>query len=198
MVASSRAKTRCAWAGTDPLMVAYHDAEWGVPHHDDAALFELITLEGAQAGLSWTTILRKREGYRKAFARFDPAKVARFTPARIDRLLLDPGIIRNRMKVESTVANATAVLAVQREFGSLDAFLWGLVDAAPLQHARRSLADLPASTDASKAMSKELKRRGFGFVGPTTAYAFMQAAGFVNDHATTCFRWQELGGREKP
>jgi DNA-3-methyladenine glycosylase I len=185
---------RCAWAGDDPIMVAYHDDEWGVPHHDDGALFELLTLEGAQAGLSWTTILRKRAGYRKAFASFDPAKVARFTPARVDRLLQDPAIVRNRMKVESTVANARAVLLVQREHGSLDAFLWALVEGAPLQHERRSLADLPASTDVSKAMSKELKRRAFGFVGPTTTYAFMQAAGFVNDHATTCFRWRELGG----
>ena len=175
-------------------MVAYHDDEWGVPHHDDAALFELLTLEGAQAGLSWTTILHKRAGYRKAFADFDPAKVARFTAARVDRLLNDPAIVRNRMKVESTVANARAVLAVQREHGSFDALLWALVEGAPLQPARRSLADLPASTDVSKAMSKELKRRGFGFVGPTTTYAFMQAAGFVNDHVTTCFRWRELGG----
>jgi DNA-3-methyladenine glycosylase I len=178
-------------------MVAYHDDEWGVPHHDDRALFELLTLEGAQAGLSWTTILRKREGYRKAFAGFDPAKVARFTPARVDRLLLDPGIVRNRMKVESTVANARAVLALQREFGSLDVFLWSLVDAAPLQPVYRSLADLPASTGESTAMSKELKQRGFGFVGPTTMYAFMQAAGFVNDHTATCFRWRELGGRKR-
>jgi DNA-3-methyladenine glycosylase I len=177
-------------------MVAYHDDEWGTPQHDDRALFELLTLEGAQAGLSWTTILRKREGYRKAFAGFDPAKIARFTPSRIDRLLLDPGIVRNRMKVESTVANARAVLDVQREHGTLDAFLWGLVEGAPLQHERSSRYDLPASTDASKAMSKELKRRGFGFVGPTTTYAFMQGAGFVNDHTTACFRWRELGGEK--
>jgi DNA-3-methyladenine glycosylase I len=174
-------------------MVAYHDDEWGVPHHDDRSLFELLTLEGAQAGLSWTTILRKREGYREAFASFDPVRVAKYTPARVDRLLLDPGIVRNRMKVEATVVNARAVLALQREFGTLDAFLWGLVG-EPLQHAFRALADLPASTEESKAMSRELKRRNFGFVGPTTTYAFMQAAGFVNDHATSCFRWPELGG----
>ena len=177
-------------------MVAYHDDEWGVPHHDDRALFELLTLEGAQAGLSWTTILRKREGYRTAFAGFDPAKVARFTAARVDRLLLDPGIVRNRKKVESTVANARAVLAVQREFGSLDAFVWGLVEGAPIEHGFESIAELPASTDASKALGKELKRRGFGFVGPTTTYAFMQAAGIVNDHTVTCFRWRELCGRK--
>ncbi|MGZ8735338.1 MAG: DNA-3-methyladenine glycosylase I [Acidimicrobiia bacterium] len=194
MTSSGGGPARCEWAGTDPLMVAYHDDEWGVPHHDDRALFELLTLEGAQAGLSWTTILRKREGYREAFTGFDAAKVAKFTTARVDRLLLDPGIVRNRMKVESTVANARAVLAVQREFGSLDAFLWGLVDGAPIQHAFDSLADLPVSTDASKAMSKVLKQRGFRFVGPTTMYAFMQAAGFVNDHATSCSRWGPLGG----
>jgi DNA-3-methyladenine glycosylase I len=174
-------------------MVAYHDDEWGVPHHDDRALFELVTLEGAQAGLSWTTILRKRDGYRNAFAGFDAAKVARYTPARIDRLVLDPGIVRHRGKIESTVANARAVVAVQREFGSLDAFLWGLAGPTS-QHAIATTADLDASTEASKALSKELKRRGFGFVGPTTMYAFMQAAGFVNDHVTTCFRWRELGG----
>lgn len=192
-----RDPVRCEWAGTDPLMVAYHDDEWGVPHHDDHALFELLTLEGAQAGLSWTTILRKREGYRNAFDGFDPVRVARFTPARVDRLVLDPGIVRHRQKIESTVANARAVLKVQREVGSLDAFLWDFVEGAPTQHALDALADVPASTDESKAMSKELKRRDFGFVGPTTMYAFMQAAGFVNDHVTTCFRWRELGGAER-
>jgi DNA-3-methyladenine glycosylase I len=175
-------------------MVAYHDDEWGVPHHDDRALFELLTLEGAQAGLSWTTILRKREGYRKAFAGFDPARVARFTPKRVDKLMQDPGIVRNRMKIESTVSNAAAVLAARRGSGSLDAFLWGLVEGAPLQHRRRSRDGLPAETAESKAMSKALKARGFRFVGPTTLYAFMQAAGLVNDHARRCFRWRELGG----
>lgn len=192
-----RDPVRCEWVGDDPLMVGYHDEEWGVPHHDDGELFELITLEGAQAGLSWTTILRKRKGYRKAFAGFDAAKVARFTSPRIDRLLLDPGIVRHRGKVESTVANAQAVLAVQREFGSLDAFLWDFVDGAPIQHRFDALADVPASTEVSKALSEELKQRDFGFVGPTTMYAFMQAAGFVNDHVTTCFRWRELGGAER-
>ncbi len=196
MTSSARGPVRCEWAGTDPLMVAYHDEEWGVPHHDDPALFELITLEGAQAGLSWTTILRKREGYRKAFAGFDAAKVARFTPARVDRLLLDPAIVRHRGKVESTVANARAVLAVQREFGSLDGFLWGFAGPT-VRHTFDVLTELPASTDASKALSKELKRRGFGFVGPTTMYAFMQAAGFVNDHVTTCFRRRQLGGSKR-
>jgi DNA-3-methyladenine glycosylase I len=175
-------------------MVAYHDDEWGVPQHDDRALFELLTLEGAQAGLSWSTILRKREGYRRAFAGFDPARVARYTAQRVERLVGDSGIVRNRMKIESTVANAKAVLALQRELGSFDAFLWGLVDGAPHQHRHRRLADLPASTQESEAVSRELKRRGFGFVGPTTVYAFMQATGIVNDHVTTCFRWPELGG----
>ncbi len=187
---------RCAWAGDDPLMVAYHDDEWGVPLHGDRALFELLTLEGAQAGLSWTTILRKREGYRKAFAGFDAAKVARYTPAQVDRIVLDPGVVRHRGKIESTVANAWAVLAVQREHGSLDAYLWDVIG-GPVHHAFRTSADLPAATDVSKATSHALKRSGFGFVGPTTIYAFMQAAGFVNDHATTCFRWRELGGRGK-
>lgn len=196
MGSTTAGTTRCEWVGDDPLMVAYHDEEWGVPHHDDRALFELITLEGAQAGLSWTTILRKREGYRNAFADFDAAKVARFTPARIDRLLLDPGIVRHRGKVESTVANARAVLAVQREFGSLDAFLWDFTGPT-VQHAIATTAELPASTDVSKALSKALKQRGFGFVGPTTMYAFMQAAGFVNDHTTTCFRWRQLGGAKR-
>jgi DNA-3-methyladenine glycosylase I len=176
-------------------MVAYHDDEWGVPQHDDRVLFELLTLEGAQAGLSWTTILRKREGYRRAFAGFDPAAVARFTPKHLERLMGDAGIVRNRMKIESTVANARAVLGVQQEFGSLDTYLLGLVARAPRQNRYRTLADLPASTPESKAMSKELKRRDFGFVGPTTVYAFMQAAGFVNDHVTSCFRWRALGGQ---
>ena len=192
-MASSREQTRCTWAGTDPLMVGYHDAEWGVPHHDDAALFELLTLEGAQAGLSWTTILRKREGYRKAFDAFDAAEVAKFTPTRVDRLVVDPGIVRHRGKIESTVANARAVVAAQREFGSLDAFLWDFTGPT-VQNAVGATTELLASTDRSKALSKELKKRGFGFVGPTTMYAFMQAAGFVNDHVTTCFRWRELGG----
>jgi len=174
-------------------MVGYHDAEWGVPHHDDAALFELLTLEGAQAGLSWTTILRKREGYRKAFDAFDAAEVAKFTPTRVDRLVVDPGIVRHRGKIESTVANARAVVAAQREFGSLDVFLWDFTGPT-VQNAVGATTELLASTDRSKALSKELKKRGFGFVGPTTMYAFMQAAGFVNDHVTTCFRWRELGG----
>ena len=178
----SRARTRCPWAGSDPQMVAYHDDEWGVPQHDDHRLFEKISLEGAQAGLSWSTILRKREGYRRAFAGFDPLKVARFTPAKVERLLLDPEIVRNRAKVESTVANARAVNAVQRELGSLDAYLWAFVDGTPIQHRHRDISTLEAQTAISVAMSKDMKRRGFRFVGPTTMYALMQSVGMVNDH----------------
>ncbi len=184
---------RCAWAPLDdPSYLAYHDEEWGVPVHDDRRLFEMLTLEGAQAGLSWVTILRKREGYRSAFAGFDPATVARFGAAERERLLSNSGIVRNRLKVESTIANAQAVLDVQEEFGSLDAYLWSFVDGVPIQNRWRELSELPAKTDLSTRMSKELKGRGFRFVGPTTAYAFMQAAGFVNDHVVDCFRHAEL------
>jgi DNA-3-methyladenine glycosylase I len=181
---------RCGWAPLeDPVYLAYHDQEWGVPEHDDTRLFELLTLEGAQAGLSWSTILHKREGYRRAFAGFDVARVARFTPARVDRLLLDPGIVRNRSKVASTVSNAAAVLAVQREFGSLDSYLWGFVGGSPLIGGWADLRDVPAETPESAAMSRDLKRRGFRFVGPTVCYAFMQAAGLVDDHLAGCFRF---------
>lgn len=173
-------------------MLAYHDGEWGVPSHDDTHLFELLTLEGAQAGLSWSTILRKREGYRRAFAGFDPEIVARFTPSHVEHLLDDPGIVRNRLKVESTVANAARLLAVQGEHGSLDAYLWRFVDGAPVVGRWRSLSDLPAETDLSRALSKDLKRLGFRFVGPTVCYAFMQAVGLVNDHTVDCFRFNEL------
>jgi DNA-3-methyladenine glycosylase I len=186
-------RSRCAWAsGTDPVMVAYHDTEWGVPSHDERHLFEMLVLEGAQAGLSWKTILDKREGYRQAFAGFDPAKVARFDAGRIERLLRDPGIVRNRLKVGSTVANARAVLAVQRELGSLDGYLWSFVGGAPQVHRNRRLSDLPAETPESRTMSKDLKQRGFAFVGPTVCYAFMQATGMVNDHVTGCFRYREV------
>ncbi|MCW5776123.1 MAG: DNA-3-methyladenine glycosylase I [Phycisphaeraceae bacterium] len=185
---------RCPWAKTD-LSIAYHDGEWGVPQHDDRTLFEFITLEGAQAGLSWETILRKRERYREVFAGFDAARVARFTPARVERVLADPGIVRNRAKVESTIANARAVLRVREEFGSLDAFLWRFVDGRPVVNRRRRMSDVPASTPASDAMSKDLKRRGFGFVGTTICYALMQAVGMVNDHLVTCPRHAEISGR---
>jgi DNA-3-methyladenine glycosylase I len=190
----SKGPTRCAWAPLDdPLYLAYHDEEWGVPVHDDRHLFEMLVLEGAQAGLSWSTILHKREGYRKAFAGFDPAKVARFTPAHIDRLLQDPGIVRNRLKVESAVQSARASLEVQREFGSLDAYLWTFTGGTPTVNRWRRMEDIPAETDASRAMSKDLERRGFRFVGPAVCDAFMQAPGLVNDHVTSCFRHREVG-----
>ncbi len=186
--------TRCTWAGTDPEMIAYHDGEWGVPLHDDRLLLEFLILEGAQAGLSWSTILRKREGYRRLFARFDPEVVARFDADRVAGLLLDPGIVRNRLKVESAITNARAVLALQEEFGSLDRFLWRFVGGEPLQSLRQSMADVPTVTPIAETMSRDLKQRGFRFVGPTICYAFMQAVGMVNDHTVECFRRAELGG----
>jgi DNA-3-methyladenine glycosylase I len=186
---------RCAWAPVeDPRYLAYHDEEWGVPVHDDVHLFEMLTLEGAQAGLSWSTILNKREGYRRAFSGFDPAAVARSDGRRVERLLADPSIVRNRLKVESTVANARAVLQVQDELGSLDTFLWSFVDGGPKVNRFRRMGDIPSETPESRTMSKELKRRGFRFVGPTVCYAFMQACGLVNDHVTSCYRYRELGG----
>ena len=185
-------RPRCAWVSADPLYRAYHDDEWGIPVHDERQLFEMLILEGAQAGLSWITILKRREGYRKAFVGFDPEKVARFTPARIETLLLDPGIIRNRAKVVAAVANAKAVLAVRQEEGGLDRLLWSFVGGKPKRNHGSSPGDVPAETPESKAMSQELKRRGFAFVGPTVCYAFMQAVGIVNDHATFCFRYREL------
>jgi DNA-3-methyladenine glycosylase I len=181
-------KRRCAWART-PLSIPYHDREWGVPVHDDTVFFEFITLEGAQAGLSWETILKKREAYRDAFAGFDPVKVARFSPTRVERLLTNEGIVRNRLKVESTVRNAGAFLAVQKEFGSFDAYVWRFVNGAPLVNRPRTLKDLPARTEQSDALSKDLLGRGFKFVGSTICYAFMQATGLVNDHTRECFRY---------
>jgi DNA-3-methyladenine glycosylase I len=186
--------TRCEWAvGSDPLMLAYHDEEWGMPSHDDRFLFELLTLEGAQAGLSWSTILNTREGYRRAIADFDPAAVARFGPRDVERLLGDPGIVRNRLKIESTVNNAARVLEVQEEVGSLDAYLWAFVDGRPIVNAFRKVDEIPAETDLSRAISKDLKRRGFRFVGPTSIYAFMQSAGLVDDHTVNCFRYPAAG-----
>lgn len=185
-------RNRCQWAANGgAIYIAYHDEEWGVPLHDDRRLFEFLILEGAQAGLSWSTILNKREGYRKAFAGFDPHKVARFTPARIEKLLLDPGIVRNRLKVASAVTNARAFLAVQKEFGSFDAYIWQFTGGKPIQNAWKSMKQVPASTRESDAMSKDLKKRGFRFVGSTILYAHMQATGMVNDHTTDCFRWKE-------
>jgi DNA-3-methyladenine glycosylase I len=180
---------RCPWCGSDPLYTAYHDREWGVPLHDEQRLFEMLTLEGAQAGLSWLTILRKREGYRRAFAGFDPQLVAGFGDADVARLLADPGIVRNRLKIASTISNARAVLEVQARYCSLDAFLWGFVDGAPIRNSWRSMAEIPASTPLSDAMSRELKRHGFRFIGTTICYAHMQATGMVNDHLTGCFRY---------
>jgi DNA-3-methyladenine glycosylase I len=186
---------RCDWVPLEsPVYLAYHDEEWGVPVHDDRRLFEMLVLEGAQAGLSWSTILNKREGYRRVFAGFDPDKVARFDARQVERLLADPSIVRNRLKVESAVANARAVLGVQDEQGSLDALLWSFVGGAPKRNRFRKMGDIPAETAESKAMSKDLKRRGFRFVGPTVCYAFMQACGLVNDHVTSCFRYRELAG----
>ena len=185
--------TRCAWAPPDkPRYLAYHDEEWGVPAHDDVHLFEMLTLEGAQAGLSWSTILDKRDGYRRAFSGFDPATVARYSPSKVERLLADPAIVRNRLKVESTVHNARAVLDAKAELGSLDALLWSYVDGAPIVNRWTGLGDVPAETATSRAMSKDLKRRGFRFVGPTVCYAFMQACGLVNDHVVDCFRWRQV------
>jgi DNA-3-methyladenine glycosylase I len=193
-VDSISAKPRCAWAGSDPLYVAYHDDEWGVPVHDDRLLFEFLILEGAQAGLSWSTILKKREAYRQAFDHFDPAQVVRYGERKIAALLANPGIVRNRLKVNGAVKNARAFLAVQQEFGSFDAYLWRFVGGQARQNARRSLKEVPASTPESDALSKDLKKRGFTFVGSTICYAFMQAVGLVNDHTVDCFRWRELGG----
>ena len=184
---------RCPWCGSDPLYIAYHDHEWGEPLHDERRLFEMLTLEGAQAGLSWLTILRKREGYRRAFAGFDPQLVAGFGDADVARLLADPGIVRNRLKIASTISNARAVLEVQARYGSLDAFLWQFVDGTPIRNTWRSMAEIPASTPLSDAMSKELKRHGFRFVGSTICYAHMQATGMVNDHLVSCFRYGAVG-----
>jgi DNA-3-methyladenine glycosylase I len=192
------ARARCPWAEGDPLYEAYHDREWGVPLHDDRALFELLTLEGAQAGLSWITILRKRDNYRRAFAGFDPARVARFDARRVARLLADPGIVRNRAKVEGTVASARALLKLLDEEDSFESYLWRFVGGRPKENRRRSLKQVPPETEESRALSRDLRRRGFTFVGPTICYAFMQAAGLVNDHLVSCFRYEEVGGRARP
>lgn len=185
---ASDGKRRCGWASGSPLEREYHDREWGVPLHDDAGHFELITLEGAQAGLSWSTILRKREGYRSVFRGFDPAAVASMGSGDVERLLLDSGIVRHRGKIESTLSNAAAFLGIRAELGSFDRFVWAFVGGGPRVNRPRSPRDVPAKTPDSTRLSKELSRRGFRFVGPTTVYAYMQAAGLVNDHLTTCFR----------
>jgi DNA-3-methyladenine glycosylase I len=185
-------KKRCTWPGTDPLYLAYHDGEWGVPVHDDRRLFEFLVLEGAQAGLSWITILRKRDAYRRAFDGFDPKRVARYDARKVARLLADEGIVRNRMKIESAIKNARAFLAVQEEHGSFDAYQWRFVDGRPLVNRWKTTREVPARTNESDAFSKDLKQRGFSFVGSTIIYAHMQAVGMVNDHLTTCFRHREV------
>lgn len=185
-------KSRCGWAGNDPLYIAYHDTEWGVPVHDDRTLFEFLVLEGAQAGLSWITILRKRPAYREAFDGFDPHKVAAYDEAKVAELLENPGIVRNRLKIQAAITNARAFVKVQEEFGSFDAYIWRFVDGAPRQNSWRSLAEVPAETPESRALSKDLVRRGFRFVGPTIMYAHMQATGMVNDHLVGCFRHAEV------
>jgi DNA-3-methyladenine glycosylase I len=188
-------KKRCPWSGDDPLYVEYHDTEWGVPVHDDRKLFEFLILEGMQAGLSWITILRKRENFRRAFAGFDPEKVARFGPRDVTRLMGDAGIVRNRSKILAAVSNAQAFLRVREEFGSFDQYVWQFVGGEPRVNRRRGVLDVPAATPQSDAMSRDLKQRGFKFVGTTICYAHMQATGMVNDHLTTCFRHSELAPR---
>jgi DNA-3-methyladenine glycosylase I len=187
-------EVRCAWSGADPLMIEYHDREWGVPVHDDRKHFEFLVLEAAQAGLSWAIVLKKREGYRQAFAAFDPAKVARFDKRRIERLVLNPAIIRNRQKIQAAIKNARAVLKVQDEFGSFDAYAWRFVNGQPIVNRRRTMRDIPATTPESDAFSKDLKARGFSFVGSTVIYAHMQAIGMVNDHVLDCFRYRQVHG----
>ncbi|MEE9164281.1 MAG: DNA-3-methyladenine glycosylase I [Thermoplasmata archaeon] len=186
--------TRCAWGFSEPLLVAYHDGEWGLPLHDDRALYELLVLEGMQAGLSWMTVLRKRENFRSAMDDFDPARVGGYTAQDMDRLLADAGIIRNRMKLEAAITNAQRIPEVQEEFGTFDAYIWRFVEGRPKVNQFATLADLPPETEESRAMSQDLRQRGFKFVGPTICYAYMQGAGLVNDHTTDCFRYGELGG----
>lgn len=184
--------TRCTWASSDPLYISYHDQEWGLPLHDDQQLFEFLSLEGAQAGLSWITILKKRAAYRTAFDQFDPNIVAEYDETKIQELLSNVGIVRNKLKLRSTVTNAQLFLAVQKEFGSFDKYIWGFVSGVPTVNAWKSLDDVPANTPVAEAMSKDLKKRGFKFIGPTICYAFMQATGMVNDHTTDCFRYEEV------
>ena len=190
-------KKRCAWAGSDPLYVHYHDNEWGIPEHDDQTLFEMLILEGAQAGLAWITILKKRDNYRKAFSRFDARKVARYDQRKKSVLLNNEGIVRNRLKIDAAVINARAFLKIQKEFGSFDDYIWQFVGGKPLQNTWKSVRSVPATTTESDSMSKDLKKRGFKFVGSTICYAFMQAVGMVNDHTTDCFRYKKIRGRER-
>ena len=192
---AKKSKYRCQWSGDNPLMIAYHDREWGVPVKKDRVHFEFLVLDAAQAGLSWLTVIKKRENYRTAFTGFDPEKVARFTQKKIEKLLLDPGIIRNRQKVESAVKNARAFLEVKSEFGSFNKYIWEFVGGQTIQNKWKKMDDIPAKTAVSEAMSKDMKARGFGFCGPTICYAYMQAAGLVNDHEIKCFRYHSVGGK---
>lgn len=189
---NSSKKYRCQWCLNNPLMIEYHDREWGVPLHDDRMLFEFLILDGAQAGLSWQTVLNKREAYRKAFDRFDAKKVARYDEQKVASLLADPGIIRNRLKIASAITNAKAFLKVQKEFGSFDKYIWSFVNQRPIDHKIKTMKEIPCLSEESKAMSKDLLKRGFKFVGPTICYAFMQAAGMINDHEVKCFRYREI------
>jgi DNA-3-methyladenine glycosylase I len=190
---ASDARQRCSWATTPP-MITYHDAEWGVPQHDDRVLFEFLILEGAQAGLSWSTILAKRDAYRRAFSKFNPKSIARYDAPKLKRLMADAGIVRNRLKISSTVQNARSFLVVQKEYGSFDAYIWQFVGGAPIVNSRSASGHLPARTEESDKMSRDLLKRGFKFVGPTICYAFMQAVGMVNDHLVECFRYKEIKG----
>lgn len=192
MASPTKPQTRCEWASDDPLVIDYHDREWGVPVHDDRLLFEFLILEGAQAGLSWTTILQKRESYRRAFDGFNPAMVANYDDRKVEELLANQGIVRNRRKILAAIGNAKAFLKVQQEFGSFDSYIWRFVGNRPIRNSRKSLAELPSETPESRQMSLDLKKRGFSFVGPTICYAFMQAVGMVNDHIVDCFRYSEL------
>ncbi len=185
-------KKRCGWAESDPLNLAYHDLEWGIPMHDDKTLFAMLTLEGAQAGLSWTTILKKRQNYKKAFDSFDVNKIAKYTPYKINSLLADSGIIRNKLKIAATIQNAKAFLEIQKEFGSFDKYIWQFVGNKPIKNSLQNLSEYPTKTKESEAMSKNLLTRGFKFVGPTICYAFMQAVGMTNDHQVKCFRYKEM------
>ncbi|MCB0749859.1 MAG: DNA-3-methyladenine glycosylase I [Ignavibacteriae bacterium] len=185
-------KKRCAWCGTDPLYIKYHDEEWGVPAHEDRHLFEMINLEGAQAGLSWITILKKRENYKKLFDNFDAIKISKYSENKIEMLLQNPGIVRNKLKVNSVVTNAKAFLKIQKEFGTFDKYIWQFVGGKPIKNKFKTLSDLPTKTEISDAMSKDLKKRGFKFVGSTICYAFMQATGMVNDHTSECFRFKQV------
>lgn len=191
-------KNRCLWCGTDPLYLAYHDEEWGVPLHDDRLLFEFLVLEGAQAGLSWLTILKKRENYRKAFHNFDYERIANYTETDVNRLLADSGIVRNRLKINSAIKNARAVIGIREQYGTLDSYLWRYVDGIPRQNEWKSMAEVPAKTELSDLMSKDLKKQGLNFVGSTICYAFMQAVGMVNDHTTDCYRHKEIKQTDSP